>query len=52
MTPDHPDRDSLRCKFLEEHTHAEDEVRFLWKVRLVCAAHRFEVLSVLCERGA
>ena len=28
MTPDHPDRDALRRKFLSEHTHAEDEVRF------------------------
>ena len=26
MTPDHPDREPLRRKFLDEHTHAEDEV--------------------------
>ena len=28
MTPDHPERVALRSKFLAEHTHAEDEVRF------------------------
>ena len=26
MTPDHPERESLRRKFLDEHSHAEDEV--------------------------
>jgi 1,2-dihydroxy-3-keto-5-methylthiopentene dioxygenase len=28
LTPDHPQRDALRAKFLSEHTHSEDEVRF------------------------
>ena len=28
MTPDHPNRREIRAKFLHEHTHAEDEVRF------------------------
>ena len=28
MTPDHPQRETLRAKFLAEHTHSEDEVRF------------------------
>lgn len=28
MFPDHPDREALRAKFLSEHTHGEDEVRF------------------------
>ena len=28
LTPDHPDRAALRAKFLNEHTHSEDEVRF------------------------
>jgi 1,2-dihydroxy-3-keto-5-methylthiopentene dioxygenase len=27
MNPDHPDKDDFRKKFLEEHTHSEDEVR-------------------------
>ena len=28
LKPDHPDKVALRAKFLDEHTHAEDEVRF------------------------
>src|SRR5690554_8085821 len=28
LTPDHPDRDVFRQKFLDEHVHSEDEVRF------------------------
>ncbi len=28
LTPDHPQVDALRTKFLSEHTHTEDEVRF------------------------
>jgi 1,2-dihydroxy-3-keto-5-methylthiopentene dioxygenase len=28
MTPDHPDRAAMRAKFLAEHIHADDEVRF------------------------
>lgn len=28
LTPDHPMKDALRDKFLKEHIHTEDEVRF------------------------
>ncbi|MDB6162628.1 MAG: mtnD [Xanthomonadaceae bacterium] len=28
IAPDHPDRDQMRSRFLEEHFHKEDEVRF------------------------
>jgi 1,2-dihydroxy-3-keto-5-methylthiopentene dioxygenase len=28
LTPEHPMKDALRQKFLSEHTHTEDEVRF------------------------
>lgn len=28
VTPDHPDRVTLRAKFLDEHVHDDDEVRF------------------------
>src|SRR4051794_21719299 len=28
LTKDHPDKTALRKKFLEEHTHSEDEIRF------------------------
>lgn len=31
MTPSHPDKIALRNKFLDEHTHSEDEVRFFVK---------------------
>lgn len=31
MTPDHPQKNELRNKFLEEHIHTEDEVRFFVK---------------------
>lgn len=52
MTPDHPDRLALRSKFLAEHTHAEDEVRFFVEGRgLFCLHIDAEVLLTLCERG-
>lgn len=28
LHPEHPDRDAMRQKFLNEHTHGEDEIRF------------------------
>lgn len=28
LTPDHPQAQALRAKFLDEHTHTEDEIRF------------------------
>jgi 1,2-dihydroxy-3-keto-5-methylthiopentene dioxygenase len=52
MTPDHPDRETIRQKFLEEHTHAEDEVRFFVEGCGLFVLHiGSEVLSMLCERG-
>ena len=52
MTPDHHDRELLRRKFLAEHTHAEDEVRFFVEGCGLFVLHiGAEVLSVLCERG-
>jgi len=52
MTPDHPEREALRRKFLAEHTHAEDEVRFFVEGRgLFCLHIGEEVLQVLCERN-
>jgi 1,2-dihydroxy-3-keto-5-methylthiopentene dioxygenase len=50
LTPDHPDRQALRRKFLSEHTHSEDEVRFFVEGRgLFCLHIGAEVLQVLCE---
>ena len=52
LKPDHPDRAVLRQKFLSEHTHSEDEVRFF-----VAGAGQFtlhvngKVYDVLCEQG-
>ena len=52
VKPDHPDRVALRAKFLAEHTHAEDEVRFF-----VEGAGAFylrkggKVYQVVCERN-
>jgi len=50
MGPEHPDRVALRQKFLAEHTHSEDEVRFFVEGRgLFCLHIGQEVLQVLCE---
>jgi len=52
LTPDHPDRATLRQKFLSEHTHSEDEVRFF-----VAGSGQFtlhvdgKIYDVLCEKG-
>lgn len=52
LAPDHPDREALRRKFLGEHTHSEDEVRFFVEGRgLFCLHIGEEVLQVLCERN-
>ena len=50
--PDNPKRDELRLKFLEEHTHEDDEVRFFVEgagVFYLRAAGK--VHMTLCERG-
>ncbi len=50
LGPDHPDREALRRKFLSEHTHSEDEVRFFVEGRgLFCLHLDEEVAQVLCE---
>jgi 1,2-dihydroxy-3-keto-5-methylthiopentene dioxygenase len=52
MQPDHPERNALRTKFLAEHIHADDEVRFF-----VEGAGAFyvrdgaRVLKIVAERG-
>lgn len=52
VAPDHPDRAAMRAKFLVEHRHAEDEIRFfkagagLFTLR---AAGR--IWAVLCTEG-
>jgi 1,2-dihydroxy-3-keto-5-methylthiopentene dioxygenase len=52
LAPDHPDRAALRRKFLEEHTHSEDEVRFFVAGSGQFTLHIGEkVYEVLCEAG-
>lgn len=52
MWPDHPEREAARRKFLDEHTHAEDEVRFFVNGRGLFSLHIGDrVYEVLCERG-
>jgi len=52
LSREHPQKDELRSKFLNEHTHSEDEVRFF-----VAGAGLFtlhidgKVYEVLCEQG-
>jgi 1,2-dihydroxy-3-keto-5-methylthiopentene dioxygenase len=52
LNPDYPDRAALRQKFLAEHTHSEDEVRFFVEGRgLFCLHLGGEVLHLLCEQN-
>jgi len=52
IAPDHPDRTMMRTRFLDEHFHKEDEVRFF-----VAGAGQFtlhvadKVYEILCETG-
>jgi 1,2-dihydroxy-3-keto-5-methylthiopentene dioxygenase len=52
VTPDHPDRAAMRTKFLSEHTHAEDEVRFFVEGEGLFTLHAGgKVWNVLCTQG-
>jgi 1,2-dihydroxy-3-keto-5-methylthiopentene dioxygenase len=52
VLPDNPKRVELRQKFLSEHTHAEDEVRFFVEGAGMFYLHiDGRVYKVLCERG-
>ncbi len=52
LTPDHPERAALRQKFLAEHTHSEDEVRFFVEGRgLFCLHIGDAVLQLICEQN-
>ncbi|MBX9796554.1 cupin domain-containing protein [Sphingomonas sp.] len=52
MTPDHPERQALRTKFLDEHTHAEDEVRFFIDGEGLFTLHAGgRVFDTLCTAG-
>ena len=48
----HPQKDELRKKFLDEHTHGEDEVRFFVKGQgLFSLRINNKVYEVLCGQG-
>ena len=52
MTPSHPDKEALRAKFLDEHTHSDFEVRFFVDGRgLFCIHADDRVYAILCEKG-
>jgi len=52
LGPDHPDKASLRNKFLAEHTHEDFEIRFFVDGRGLFYLHVDEqVYLVLCESG-
>lgn len=52
LTPDHPDKAAFRAKFLDEHTHSEDEVRFFVDGCGLFYIHVGDkVYGMLCEKG-
>lgn len=52
MHPHHPDKDAFRSKFLDEHTHSEDEVRFFVRGHGLFVMHiGGKVFSVLCKKN-
>jgi 1,2-dihydroxy-3-keto-5-methylthiopentene dioxygenase len=52
VRPDHPQKDELRAKFLNEHVHSDFEVRFFVEGRGLFFLHPDEnVYAVLCEQG-
>ncbi len=52
IAPDHPQRDVMRAKFLDEHTHDEDEVRFFVAGSGLFSLHvGDQVYEILCEQG-
>ena len=52
MNASHPDKDAFRMKFLDEHTHGEDEVRFFVHGHGLLVMHvEDRVYSMLCEKN-
>ena len=52
IAPDHPEREAMRKKFLDEHFHKEDEVRFFVAGSGLFTLHIGErVYEILCEQG-
>jgi len=52
IAPDHPQREEMRAKFLDEHFHKEDEVRFFVAGSGLFTLHVGDrVYEVLCTQG-
>jgi 1,2-dihydroxy-3-keto-5-methylthiopentene dioxygenase len=52
LNDDHPQKAELRAKFLDEHRHGEDEVRFFVAGRGLFTLHIDDyVYAVLCEKN-
>lgn len=52
LNPDHPQKDAFRSKFLAEHIHSEDEVRFFVRGQGLFYLHLGEqVYAVLCQQN-
>ena len=52
LSASHPDKQALRQKFLAEHTHSEDEVRFFVRGQgLFCLHIAGRVYQVLCQQN-
>jgi 1,2-dihydroxy-3-keto-5-methylthiopentene dioxygenase len=52
VTPSTPNTEALRAKFLAEHTHADDEVRFFVEGAAQFYLHKGgKVFAVVCEAG-
>lgn len=52
VAPDHPEREAMRGKFLDEHAHREKEVRFFVDGSGLFSLHVGDkVYEVLCEKG-
>ena len=52
IAPDHPQREAMRSKFLDEHFHKEDEVRFFVAGSGLFTLHvGGDVYEITCEQG-
>jgi 1,2-dihydroxy-3-keto-5-methylthiopentene dioxygenase len=53
LAPDHPLKDELRQKFLSEHRHSEDEVRFFVEGEglFTLRSDEGQIYAVLCTEG-
>lgn len=52
LSPGNPQKEALRQKFLDEHRHSEDEVRFFVRGQGLFYLHiGEEILAVLCQKN-